>query len=116
MEDWDNERYAKIQSLLPSHINSSTFIILIQAGNYENACDRKGWNEAIQACGIFWSSLPRDANMNSYLHSMESYLAEQDSNRGIEALPDILSVRVKLLFQLLQLGLTHQKDCTVDIT
>ena len=114
LKEWASEGRTMVQSLLPN-LDLSTFVVLIQGGNYDTL-DRKGWNEAIQAYAIFRHSLPKDANVHLYLHSMESYLIEQDSNGGEQAPPGVLPLGVKLSQRLSQSGLLHQEDYTLDMT
>jgi len=114
LEDWASKGRAKVQSLIPSHIDYSTFFVLMQGGNYDDL-DRKGWNEAIQAYSIFRQSLPVSANVHLYIHAMESYLVEQDANAGAEAPAAVLPTGVKLSYRLSLSGV-KEHEYTLDMT
>jgi len=60
-----------------------TYVVLMQGGNYDEQ-DRKGWDTSLQAYARFYAARNGiDGNrIHLYVHSMESFLIQQDTNRG----------------------------------
>merc|ERR1719230_1597504 len=100
-----------------------TFVVLVQGGNYD-AQDRKGWDASIQAFKLFHdrveSESERDPQRYSphahlYLHPVESYLIESDTNNGDDPPPAVLPTGVNLRKRIYHSGLSRD-SYTLDST
>jgi len=60
-----------------------TFVVLMQGGNYDEQ-DRKGWDTSLQSYARFYAANNGvdGRRVHLYVHSMESFLIQQDTNRG----------------------------------
>mmetsp|Transcript_807 Transcript_807/g.1044 ORF Transcript_807/g.1044 Transcript_807/m.1044 type:complete len:607 (-) Transcript_807:457-2277(-) len=105
---------AKIPHPVFSDAERGTFIVLMQGGNYDEQ-DRKGWDTSLQAFARFYNTYKNSSTrIHLYIHSMESFLIQQDSNRG-KPPPAVLAPKgVNLFSRLHNLGVPRSAY-TIDI-
>ncbi len=96
-----------------SEESKNSFIVLLQGGNYDTE-DRKGWDTSLQAFVRFYNSLENPTRVHLFIHSIESYLVESDTNLDQDAPASALPIGLPLQYALHELGLP-QSAYTIDI-